>query len=397
MTLRDRPLPLAEFARKDLPLPRQRERSFRFRPHLLPGIALMAILLLGLASSCYALLTRSAPLPSQFSWRALIEGEATAAIAGFLQKQNPFGDTLVAADRVINWITVGDLGARVRQGCPGWLFLADELTIHPGRRAALTERVEIVARAAEFLAARNIALVVAPIPDKSRVEAQHLCGLIRSPALAGRLDDFAAGLGRRGVKTVDLLGPLRALDGERYYRSDTHWNERGAQRVAESVAASVRGWGLAPAQQAEFRVKTAPEQERVGDLIRLAGLDGVPRKLRPAGDSETATTIEQSAKGDVGLLDDTPPPEAVLLGTSYSRRANFGGFLAMALGSPVENKAQDGGELTSAAVAYFDSAAFAQTPPRLVIWEIPERFLEPPVPPADRSWADKLAASRYPK
>ncbi len=386
MSVPDRPMSLPQAAFSP-----GRAHLFRLRPSLLPGVALLAILLIGLTGSLYALVKADRSTATAVSLHELASGEAASGVARYLQKHIPFGDTLVAADRVVNWLAVGDLGPRVRQGCPGWLFLTDELTLHRGRDDAFAGHLRIVEQVAAFLRARNIVLMVAPVPDKSRVEAAHRCGLARPAALEDRLARLGSDLRAAGIAVADLSVALNALDGERYYRTDTHWNERGARRAAEAVADTIRQSGLTPAQQAQFRIKSEPPQERVGDLIRLAGLDRVPAGLRPAGDVEAASIIEQSARADVGILDDVAAPEIVLLGTSYSRRANFAGFLAVAVGAPVENKALDGGEVTSAAMAYFASKGFADSPPRTIVWELPERFLDMPVAVADAVWAKNLA------
>jgi alginate O-acetyltransferase complex protein AlgJ len=387
MSLRDRPLSLPDMA-----LPRQRIRAFGLSPKFVPGIAMLVILVVGLLSSIYAIAARSELMPNVTGWAPVLRGEATSAISQFLQKQNPFGNTLAATDRVINWMVLGDLGPRVRQGCANWLFLADELELRRNREQDFAKRIVIVERVSAFLAQRHIGLVVVPVPDKTRVEAQHLCGLDRPPALHDRLANFEARLRGAGIRVVDILQPLAALEGERYYRTDTHWNEPGAKRVAQAIASSFRQWGIAAAPQAEFRVKTEPGKERVGDLIRLAGLDQVPLPLRPEGDVEAPATIEQSAKAGVGILDDVAAPDTVLLGTSYSRRANFANFLSLSLGAPVDNLAKDGGELTNSAIAYFANPRFTEAPPHTIVWEIPERFFDTPVSAADESWADNLAA-----
>src|SRR5579885_222002 len=124
----------------------------RFRPLHLPGLALALILLVGLGSNVAALVSGDGPRAGgDFSVRALAEGEPTAALGRFLLHHNPLADTLVAVDRAIAWNLVGDLGTRVRQGCPGWLFLTDELELHPDPARALSERVGIVRRVAALL------------------------------------------------------------------------------------------------------------------------------------------------------------------------------------------------------------------------------------------------------
>ena len=83
--------------------------------------------------------------------------------------------------------------------------------------------------------------------------------------------------------------------------------------------------------------------------------------------------IEQSAAANVGLLDETPAPELAVIGTSFSRRANFVPFLSLALVAPVDNRAEDGGGVANAAITYFAKPEFLKTPPRAIVWEIPER------------------------
>ncbi|HEV2188826.1 MAG TPA: cell division protein FtsQ, partial [Stellaceae bacterium] len=205
-----------------------------------------------------------------------------------------------------------------------------------------------------------------------------------------RLDDFETQLRQAGISVVDLLQPMSAAGGEVYYRTDTHWNERGAKAAADAIAAALRQAGLAPAQKAEFKVTTDPTAERVGDLIRLAGLDRVAWPFRPRGDDEAATVIKQSAATSVGILDETPPPELAVIGTSFSRRANFVPFLSLALTAPVDNRAEDGGGVTNAAIAYFAKPDFLKSPPRAIVWEIPERMVEESVTDSDDAWAKSL-------
>jgi alginate O-acetyltransferase complex protein AlgJ len=230
------------------------------------------------------------------------------------------------------------------------------------------------------------------VPDKSRIEAAELCAIDRPAAIAPRLADFETQLGRAGLSVVDLLRPMEAAGGELYYRADTHWNEHGAKTAADAVAAALRRAGLTPTQKATFRVTSEPERERVGDLIRLAGLDHVPYPLRPRGDTEAATVVEQSAAATVGLLDETPAPELAVIGTSFSRRADFVPFLSLALTAPVDNRAEDGGGVVNAAITYFAKPEFTTSPPRAIVWEIPERMIEEPVPESDQRWAEALRA-----
>jgi len=358
---------------------------------LLPGIVLLAILAIGLFSSIYVLFFSDDRFSvGKVSWRAFAAGQMTSNLSEFLKNHIPFADGLVTADRVIGWLAVGDLGPRVREGCGGWLFLTDELEIHRDGDAAFRFRLEIISAVAKFLQRRGIALLIVPVPDKSRVQATQLCGIRRSPLLESRLEQFTSQLQENKIKSVDIYRALATLDGERYYHTDTHWNERGARKAAEAIAASLQQLKLAPASKESFRVTTEPLHERIGDLINLAGLDHVPWPLRPRGDLEAPSRIKQTRLREVGPFDEIPPPEVVVIGTSFSRRANFTQFLSLLLGSPVANMAKDGGGLVTAALAYFSNPAFTETPPRVVIWEIPERILDDPITPSEQKEAEKL-------
>jgi alginate O-acetyltransferase complex protein AlgJ len=379
-----------------LPLgPTARTTPLRLRPSMLPGIALLAILVVGLASSLYALFFKSSELPAgTVSWSRLAGGETTAGVSHFLQKANPLADPLVTFDRVTSYLATGDLGSRVRRGCGDWLFLADELTLHRDRAASAARHVQIVEQVADFLKSRHIGLVVLPVPDKSRVEAAELCGVDRPAAINGRLTAFQSQLAGAGIGVVDLLRPMNAAGGELYYRTDTHWNEHGAKTAADTIAAALRQAGLASTQTAEFHVSTDASQERIGDLIRLAGLDHVPYPLRPHGDEEAATVIEELAAANVGILDETPAPELAVIGTSFSQRANFVPFLSLALTAPVENVSLDDGGVTKSAIVYFGKPEFLKSPPRAIVWEIPERMIEEDVPASDEEWAKSLGAAQ---
>ena len=357
----------------------------------LPGIALVVIMAAGLVGSIDALRdTRTED--GQVSWHAFANGKVTADISQRLRTDLPFAAQLATVARVTDWLATGDLGPRVRQGCDGWLFLTDELELYPGQLEALRFRAELVAKVARILRQRGIFLLVAPVPDKSRIEAKELCGLRRSRLLEGRLREFINELRQRHVETVDLATPLKALENAGYYRTDTHWNERGAKAASEAISAWLHDHGMAPPRRGSFVISVAPEQERVGDLIRLAGLDGVPLPFRPRGDSEAPSRIKQILNPDIGPFDNLPPPEIVVVGTSFSRRANFVPFLSLSLGAPVANMAKDNGGLVTAAAAYFANPAFTETPPRVVVWEIPERLLEEPLSPVEKRWAATLGS-----
>jgi alginate O-acetyltransferase complex protein AlgJ len=110
-------------------------------------------------------------------------------------------------------------------------------------------------------------------------------------------------------------------------------------------------------------------------------LTTVPNFWRPQPDHETPIATRQTStdKPAGGLLDDTDALPVTLVGTSYSLRGNFLGHLQQALSAKVLSTAKDGGGFLQAATDYFKNDAFKNSKPRLVVWELPERFLSAPL------------------
>lgn len=295
-------------------------------------------------------------------------------------------------ERSLAWLALGDWGPRVRAGCAGWLFLADELESHASAGQSASLRATLVKRVRDRLERQAIALLVVVVPDKSRIEAARLCGLERAPRSDPRIATWVASLRAQGVDALDLSGVLAGLPGERYYRTDTHWNERAAEAAAEVIAARLRARSFARVQATMPAPLELRIIERPGDLVRLAGLDGLPAQLRPAPDVAEARDVPPVAAAGDDLFGSSSLPAFALVGTSFSRTSNFVPFLARHLGEQVANAAKEGGDFDGAATAYLASPAFRESPPKVLVWEIPERAIEPAITQAERRWLEGLAS-----
>jgi len=349
--------------------------EFDVRASRVAGAALIGVLGAGLVSC--ALLLLSGPvelLPASFSREEVLHGELTQRLAGELS-QAEFPEHAAKLERAGSWLILRDTGPRVRKGCKDWLFLTDELKInrHAQNHAAI--KAEAVIGVQQRLREQGIALLVAVVPDK----------------LAQRAQAWVATLGRAGVAAVNLEPALQPLGSAAYLRTDTHWSQSGAQAAAHAIAQVVQALGIRATPHKQFETHTEPARLRPGDLVRLAGIDWLPLGWQPAPDMVAAVqTRERQDDAHAGsenlddlddLFGDDNLPNVALIGTSFSRTSNFVGFLQMALGAPVGNFAKDGGEFSGSAHQYFNNPAFRQTPPGLVIWEIPERELHTPYEP----------------
>jgi alginate O-acetyltransferase complex protein AlgJ len=305
------------------------------------------------------------------------EGRSTNTLEKQLDHKLPARPALIAAANSARYLLTGGAGDQVRTGKDHWLFLTEELRFDAGGAEHLNARADLLAAAARGLARQDVKLVVALVPDKARVYAAKLARGAYPEYNRTRYQDALDALRRRDVAVVDLLQPLQAAarQGEVYYRSDTHWNQAGARVAAAAIAQTVRGLGLDLGQTTFVTAADKAPAERPGDLLRLMGLDQMPDALRPLPDRETPeVTSEAASASGAGLFGDAAVP-VVLTGTSYSKRGNFHGYLQEALSAKVLNASKDGGGFLQATTDYLKDDAFKSAKPKVLVWEVPERFL----------------------
>lgn len=363
------------------------------------GLALY--LLIGLFGNVRAVLNHQLDLfPEPVTWPAFLSGETTAKVASALADA-PLQTQSARLQRGLGWELFADLGPRVREGCPGWLFITDELQIHPRGVEDMRIRADVLAQMRDALKARNIDLLVVTVPDKSRIEDAYLCGLNRPLALDARLQDWESMLRMRGINSIELQPVLHEAQRRNgtpvFLHTDTHWNEAGADAAAQATAARILAQGVQPVPVQHWQVHKRPEQ--LGDLIRLAGLDQWPAHRPLQSDEVQSSQFEVAAPENAklsmdDLFGDVQTPNIALIGTSFSNISHFGRFIEQHLQTRIGRFAKDGGDFDGAAHEYFTGPAFKQNPPQLLIWEVPERVLQLPDGAATRELLGLLSDTR---
>jgi alginate O-acetyltransferase complex protein AlgJ len=370
-----------------------------------PAVFFIILLVAGLVVAVLSL--RDVP---EESWsgmtepHALLGGESTQRFTTNLNTHFLLSKPFSRIERAVNWGLAGDAGPSVRTGCANWFFLSEELDSFADAAQSAQARAQITSAMSRKLQASGIHLMVALVPDKSRIEQAQLCGLHRPAAFVSRLDNWQAQLRQAGVDVLSLEPTLQALPGARYYQTDSHWNEQGAYASAAAIVAHLINNKRLPAPATPPSAAALQRQTiaRPGDLLRVSNLDGVPAWMRPATEQAQLTTIAapsapaSTAPAQDDLFDDAGLPPLAVVGTSFSRTSNFVPFLSHQLSAPVANLAKDGGNFEGAALAYFNSKTFTQSPPKVVLWEVPERMLQKPLTSAERKWLAELTASTHP-
>lgn len=261
-------------------------------------------------------------------------------------------------------------------GANGWLFTDEEFSCPTKTPENLTGNFSYIESVAKQFAAKNVKLAVVLVPAKTRVFSDYLLESQIVPACRVGVYALArARLSMMGVVSTDLLSAMQAAPAPEtlYLKTDTHWSPDGAK-----LAALETGKLLLPFDRdvpsMRFLSTSGAERTYEGDLLRYT--PGAPI----APDRLTENVTEAKGEGHAADLLGDPAgamPKIVLVGTSYSAKPewNFLGFLKESLQTDILDMSDEGLGPMVVMDKYLASDAFKNTPPRALIWEIPERFL----------------------
>jgi alginate O-acetyltransferase complex protein AlgJ len=262
------------------------------------------------------------------------------------------------------WALFTETSTGAVAGRDGWLFTAEEFC----EPADVRDLGEELRRASAILASRSIQLIPVIVPDKARMQADRL-PRARSEDFASRYDLALQMIATAKLPVIDLRPALNF--GQSYMRTDTHWSPEGAQRSAEEIAAAISYIGIA---RASVETKANGTQVFEGDLLSFAATGAFRGIVGPA--AEVIQTYETNVAAATGLFGEAVIPVA-LVGTSYSAKAefHFHGFLMQALEADVLNASVVGQGPFAPMDSFLAELEQLASPPSLVIWEIPERYL----------------------
>jgi len=345
--------------------------------------SLFAVFVLGVAA---AALSRIVPfhLPAGADW---FDGKVAKAFESHYDERFPgrtLGTNIWAA---IDYLLFDEGRPGVVVGRDDWLYTDEEFKTYPDAEASVATHLALIPWVRDELARHGTQLVVALVPSKARIYPEHI-GARRPATLHDGLYDRArSALLDAGIAAPDLARALDACKRERasgpgvFLRTDTHWTPAGAQcaalalRAATPVAA-LPGHGHSRAAAYRTRVeRVAPHR---GDLFSFLPLDPYFSALLPPAEEIEVRRTELASATDVdGLLGDAAAPQVVLVGTSYSADArwNLTGALQEALQGDVVNYAQVGKGPFEPMLDYLLNSDAVPAAPRLLVWEIPERYL----------------------
>ena len=343
----------------------------------LPGGFLLTVLILGLAA---ALVT-----PETFRWPrngSFLRGEQAARYEKAFNEALPFRNAAIATWGVLEYTLFHEGREGVVVGQQGWLFTGEEVAFYGDAEAETARKLAYIKKVQAELAAKGVTLVVGLVPDKSRVYPEFV-GRDLPSYTEDRYERFRRALTQAGISAPDLLTPLTNAKEKTqvYLRTDTHWTPAGAEVAAVTLAKAARQADVTGLFDSRYETARTGQTQHQGDLLNFLPL-GVLQSLGPAPDTlETRETRALSSSAG-GLFSAQTVP-VTLVGTSYSaeERWNFAGALEQALGADVLDVATEGQGPLPPMRDYLKSPELKDAPPKLVVWEIPERYLPMPEAP----------------
>lgn len=197
------------------------------------------------------------------------------------------------------------------------------------------------------------------------------------------LDQLRAG----GAAVPDMMRLVdNPPDQEYFYRRDHHWTPAGAKVTAKMVSEEIRHLPIYKTlSKRKYKTEPGPMAPRGGSInMALDYICGNAYGMQYVRGDQTVPADSDAAI----LFDDLPEPEVVLVGTSNSaardeltKYLNFDGYLKEYLETDILNYALPGAGYDGAIIEYLHSPDYhAQTPPKIIIWEIPANYrLEDPL------------------
>lgn len=259
-------------------------------------------------------------------------------------------------------------------GRDGWLFSAEEFFVPPKTQSKLEENVLFVSRVQQALAAFDIALKIALIPEKAELYAEFAPDRARQRLMLRQ--DVRSQLVAGGTQVVDLFDALNRSKNDQplFLKTDTHWTPLGAKIAAREIAKYLPRY-----ESTAFTTQETEISAFRGDLLNFIPVAPHFSQFGPSPDMLTTHATERLLSGDEDMLfAPVSDPAIALVGTSYSANPNwnFPGFLREQSQQEILDLSTEGKGPFTPMHDFLSDWDLSTTNIKTVIWEIPVRYFE---------------------
>ena len=286
-----------------------------------------------------------------------------------------------------------------------WLYTDEEFDAVANSEQNEADNLAIIQGVRDTLKKQGTQLVLAIVPAKTRLYPEHVGDNKPATLHTDLYQQFHAQVNQAGILAPDLLTPLQSAKekGQVFLRTDTHWTPMGAEIVAQQLGAVISKQVPLNVEPQNFVTEAKSTEPYKGDLTNFLPLDPLFTNLLPKPDDlqqrSTNPAQADAESGDALFADNSVA--VGLVGTSYSANPNwnFAGALKQALHADVVNYAEDGHGPILPMLKYLQTDAFKSSPPQVLIWEFPERYLPAhnDLTEFDPQWIAELKKARDPQ
>ena len=309
----------------------------------------------------------------------VLKGKIAGEFSNLYKEQLPHIEPSIGLFGAARYVLLNAGREGVRVGKDGWLFTSEEF-VQPGNaQSAVDPAVERIAQIKSELKAKGVDLLIVPLPAKNDIYAAKLDGSdIAAAEMAERYSRFLVALTKAGVANVDVRTAFeqQVTSKQLFLRTDTHWTPEGAELTAQTISKAVADLGITGLSTSAVTMSDAGEVKVQGDLTSFVTSGKYAPLVGLETEAVTRVVAQIAGTGTVDLFADDGF-EIVLVGTSYSANQNwsFPEYLKQNLKSDVLNVAKEGQGPGIPMLDYLAGEQLRQTPPKLVIWEFPVRYL----------------------
>jgi len=263
----------------------------------------------------------------------------------------------------------------LQKGRQDWLFRDMDLKRAYGPRAPGYKSLQRLQR---LLQSRGTTLVMVPIPGRALVHPEYL-GDIHYDVQRGRraYSDYL-----QKLRAIDIVVPQidslfqQTQTKPLFFARDHHWNHHGARTIARLTGYAIKARQIPGIERQRFTSSNVGADHNDGSLQRAALELCDQRYPKEPFKLYQTVAVSDDFSNDLSndLFGELPEPQIVLVGTSNSKGQlgfNFDGFLAHYARAAVNNKAKSGAGFGGALKDYLSSDRFRQSPPKVLVWEIP--------------------------
>ena len=323
-------------------------------------------------SGCFLSLMALKNFPS-YTYKDILSGRFSVSIEENINKSSLLQESFLNIWATTQWLFFKQGLDGVVLGNDGWFYTADEFKQDRKSTQTLYTHMNFIKETSRFFEKHDAHLIILPIPLKADVYDDHLEVYQKPEPLAQSYKSFIDFLNNNNIANCPIREAF--IDNKDkiplFFKTDTHWTPTGSLLAAQNLKKCLE----LNDKLEEGKKENKNAGIHSGDLLSYLPINN--DITRP----EIFSSFQYpTPKNDNSDLFGDITPDIALVGTSYSANPKwqFSEAITYNLNRPVFNFARDGKGPFLNMKEYIENTKDTQKFPKILIWEIPIRYLTLP-------------------